>query len=388
MASRRERRQRRLERKPQGQAASRQQRDATPSEQVSSKAKGGLLYRIYHNHYKKLLFIPFFILLLALLQIGLQVAQTGDFLHKGVSLKGGLTLTVPINGEQVTPDQIQALLKKSYPSSDIIVRGISELGTLKGLTIEVESDAQEEEAIRTLEKGIIAQVATVVPSAPDDYSVEVIGPSLGAAFFNQTLKALLIALVLMGMVIFLYFGIGKWIKVIAVLLSIIASIIIFNVSGVFSVSVSIILGVALAVLYVRYSPPSAAVILAAISDIIMTLAVVNVLGIKISTAGIAAFLMLIGYSVDTDILLSTRVLKHKKGTVYDRAVSSFKTGATMTVTSMAAALVGYLVSQSTTIKEIMLIIFIGGIMDLINTWLQNAGIIRLYAERRKAELGE
>ena len=41
--------------------------------------------------------------------------------------------------------------------------------------------------------------------------------------------------------------------------------------------------------------PSIAVIFAAFADIVMTLALVNYLGIKLSTAGIEAFLMLIGY---------------------------------------------------------------------------------------------
>ena len=43
----------------------------------------------------------------------------------------------------------------------------------------------------------------------------------------------------------------------------------------------------------------------------MPLALIDFLGIEISAAGIAAFLMLIGYSVDTDILLTSRALKRK-----------------------------------------------------------------------------
>jgi preprotein translocase subunit SecF len=77
--------------------------------------------------------------------------------------------------------------------------------------------------------------------------------------------------------------------------------------------------------YFRSIAPSLAVILEAFSDIIVTLAIFNLTGIKLSTAGIAAFLMLIGYSVDTDILLSTRVLKRKDGTVMERWQSKYAT---------------------------------------------------------------
>ncbi len=379
MASRRERRQRRLAKKN---ASAPVQAAAAPAPEEPKRAvaKDALRHRIYRDKYRILLFIPFILLVAALLQIGLQTAQTGDFLIKGVSLKGGITLTIPEAPAGVTATGLQTDLHKAFPNEDILVQGISELGQLKGYTIQVAAggDAQ----MQDLENRIMAQVDTIIPGAKGDYSVEIVGPSLGASFFRQTLKAVVIAFLLMGMVIFLYFGENLRAKLAAVALTIIASIIVFQASGLAAILVALVLGLALVFLYIRFSPPSAAVILAAFSDIVVTLAVVNVLGVKLSSAGIAAFLMLIGYSVDTDILLSTRVLKRTKGTIYERIVSSLKTGLTMSITSFVAALAGFLVTQSETIRQIMLIILIGLLADMINTWLQNTGIIRLYAERR------
>src|SRR3989344_606376 len=54
---------------------------------------------VYENQYKKLLIIPFLILLLAFVQIGYQLAATGDFINRDVSLKGGVTVTVPTEQE-------------------------------------------------------------------------------------------------------------------------------------------------------------------------------------------------------------------------------------------------------------------------------------------------
>tara|TARA_B100000315_G_C14507891_1_gene555538 strand:- start:911 stop:1357 length:447 start_codon:yes stop_codon:yes gene_type:complete len=136
-------------------------------------------------------------------------------------------------------------------------------------------------------------------------------------------------------------------------------------------------------LYFRTVVPSIAVILAAFSDMVITLAVVNLMGMKIGTAGIAAFLMLIGYSVDTDILLSTRVLKRKGGTVMKRIYEAMKTGLTMNFTTLVAVSVALIISDSEIISQIMTIIFIGLIVDLINTWIQNVSILRYYIENGK-----
>ncbi|MBU0535935.1 MAG: protein translocase subunit SecF, partial [Nanoarchaeota archaeon] len=172
----------------------------------------------------------------------------------------------------------------------------------------------------------------------DDYSTNFIGSSLGANFFRQTIIAIIIAFVAMAIVVFFYF---------------------------------------------RVPIPAFAVILSALSDIVGTVAIINLLDIKVSTGGIAALLMLIGYSVDTDILLTTRVFKRKEGTLMEGIYSSAKTGLTMTFTSIAAVIVAIVFSQSEALRQIMTILLIGLILDLPNTWIQNAGILRWYMERKK-----
>ena len=118
------------------------------------------------------------------------------------------------------------------------------------------------------------------------------------------------------------------------------------------------------------------------SDIIVTLAIVDLMGMKLSTGGIAAFLMLIGYSVDTNVLLNTRVLKRKNGSVFERVIGAVKTGMMMTLTTMGALIVGIIFVQSAVIKQIMIIVLIGLVVDMINTWIQNVGILRWYMDRK------
>ena len=151
--------------------------------------------------------------------------------------------------------------------------------------------------------------------------------------------------------------------------------------------ISYLLGPILIIIYIINSVPSIAVILAAFCDIVITLAVFNLTGIKLSTAGIAAFLILIGYSVDTDILLTTRVLKRKEGTIVERIYGAMKTGLTMTITTLIVTLIAFIFVQNEVIKQIMLIIFIGLIVDIIMTWIWNVGILRIYLERKERKRG-
>ena len=287
----------------------------------------------YEAKYKFLMLFPFLLVVLALLQISVQYATTGDFVHKGISLKGGSTITIEYK-PSIIPGELEVYLQQQFPRADITVRTISSAG--KVVSIAVDADAQEKAEIDALLSVLKQKLALQEGS----YTIEIIGSSLGESFFKQTITAVAIAFLLMGIVVFAYF---------------------------------------------KTPVPSLAVIFAAFSDITVTLAIFNLTGIKLSTAGIAAFLMLIGYSVDTDILLTSRVLKRREGTIMDKVYSSIKTGLTMTTTTLAAVLVALFLVRSDVVQQIMIILAIGLVIDMIMTWIQNVGILRLYLERKKHE---
>jgi preprotein translocase subunit SecF len=134
--------------------------------------------------------------------------------------------------------------------------------------------------------------------------------------------------------------------------------------------------------------PSIAVILAAVSDIVIAVGGMSLFNINLSIASVGAILMLIGYSVDSDILLTTRVLRRKEGTVTERATGAMKTGLTMSAAAIGSMLVLYIVTviyipEATTLKDIAAVLIIGLLGDLIATWLMNLGIIRWYIDRRQ-----
>ncbi len=132
--------------------------------------------------------------------------------------------------------------------------------------------------------------------------------------------------------------------------------------------------------------PSVAVIYAGIFDVLTALALMALTGIPLGLNSIPALLLLIGYSVDTDILLTTRLLKRRDKTPRKRTLDSMKTGLTMTFTTIAVVLVMLLLSfwyQIEVMFNIAAVILFGLIGDLIITWMMNAPILLWYVERKQ-----
>ena len=299
----------------------------------SQPKKQSLPGKVFDKYYKELLIIPIIILLLSFGMILNHYRVTGEFFARDVSLKGGVTLTIH-SDKQVDVKDLQSFLSQQLGQGDINVRLITQSGRQVGLIIDAAIQQQND-----LDKllGLVQQKMGTLQKS--EYNIQSIGGALGQSFFKEAIVSVLIAFFCMSLVVLIYF---------------------------------------------RNFVPSLFVIWCAFNDIIMPFAVIVLLGVKLSSAGIGAFLMLIGYSIDTDILLTSRVLKGREGTVFERTMGAMKTGMTMSLTALASTTVGYIFSQSDTIKQIMLILSIGLVFDIINTWITNAGILRWYLERKKA----
>ncbi|MDD1723923.1 MAG: protein translocase subunit SecF [Methanospirillum sp.] len=158
--------------------------------------------------------------------------------------------------------------------------------------------------------------------------------------------------------------------------------------AIFALLISFI-GMAIVVFLIfRTFVPSAAIVLSAFADMVMTAGAMNLLGYELSLGTTAALLMLIGYSVDSDILLTSRVLK-RKGKFDEKIQGAYRTGIIMTSTAFAAALAMWIASEIggiQIISEIASVILIGLVFDIMNTWLTNAGIIKWYMTEGKGRL--
>jgi preprotein translocase subunit SecF len=271
-------------------------------------------------NYKVLAVIPIILTIIS----GIFVYTHG--LKQSIDVSGGteITITAPNN---VNIDE----LKKLLPDGVEVKESSSATGTL--IIINAGENVNTEKIDEALKKYFNVDDLNEL-----QYSQKQIGASLSKNFWNQGFKAIGFAFLFMAIVVYVVF---------------------------------------------RTPVPSGAVVLAAISDIIMAVGGMSLFGIPVSTATVAALLMLLGYSVDTDIMLTTRVLKRRMGSLDERIKSAMKTGVTMSITTIIAMLVLYLVvcyivPAAEILKNISAVILFGLTADLMTTWLTNVGILKYY----------
>jgi preprotein translocase subunit SecF len=251
-------------------------------------------------------------------------SQKGDWFIKSIELRGGTVISVSLDSPVATADLESRLSDKFGP---VIIQETRGLGGY-GLSIEVESSANTTEVLSELNANGISTERS---------SVQTIDPGIGASFWFQAQVAVALAFALMAVTVFVIF---------------------------------------------RTFAPSIAVILAAACDMIETVAFMQIFGIQLSLASLAALLMLIGYSVDTDIILTTRVLRMTERSVDERISSAMRTGLTTAGTTIGALAVLYISSVSAVLSQIASVLLIGLVFDIVNTWIQNAAIIKWYAVRK------
>ncbi|AEK20545.1 protein translocase subunit SecF [Methanococcus maripaludis] len=275
-------------------------------------------------NYKVLTIIP---IILALLSLTL-VSVNG--LKESIDVSGGTEISIlaPANTDL-------SVLKEQLPDSEVKISE-SSIGTFVVIKSGLETDV---DSVRAVVKGFF----NVQDLSELSYTEKQIGSVLSSKFWEEGMKAVGFAFIFMAIVVYAIF---------------------------------------------RTPVPSGAVILAAASDMAIALGGMSLFNIPISTATIAALLMLVGYSVDTDIMLTTRVLKRRSGTLDERIAGAMKTGITMSLTTIFAMAVLYLVvtfvvPAADVLANIAAVLLIGLIGDLMLTWMTNAGILKYYVSEYK-----
>jgi len=274
-------------------------------------------------NYKLLIIIPIALQIFAVSVIMNHYLVSGEFFERAIDLKGGTAITV--TSGPVDINSIKSSLSAKFGTVNIReFRGISGTGIIVEFDTETDSD------------GVIQELKSLGIDTRGS-SIESVNPALGEAFWIQGQIGIILAFIMMGVIVFILF---------------------------------------------RTFVPSLAVILSATSDILVTLSMMLIFNIEVSLAAIAALLMLIGYSVDTDIMLTSRLLKTRGSGIPKKIKSAFKTGITMTLTSVVAITAILLSSISPVLAQIASILLMGLLADLVFTWCQNSVILRWYCERR------
>ena len=268
---------------------------------------------------RQMVMIPMVILILSLAILGFNMATTGMPVRPGIDFSGGTAVTLFTTD---TPGQLEQKFQ-GYPLLSI-GEGVNNGKYLK---------------FGPMDDASLQALASLIGAEYPDAKIDQIGASFGKTLQEQALIALIISFTGMAIVVFLAF---------------------------------------------RTLVPAVAVIFCAFTDIAMTAAGMSLVGIDLSLPTVAALLMLIGYSVDSDILLTMRVLK-RQGKLEEKLSGAFQTGIIMTTTTLAAVAAMWVVAfagQITVIWEIATVLLIGLVLDMMNTWLTNAGIIKWFILKR------
>lgn len=282
-------------------------------------------------NFKQMLIFPAILLLVSLLILAYTAftSQTGTPVELGMEFQGGMAM---IFDSAKTPDQ----LKQDFAAYPVIQAREYGGGDRKLVQFGPMTDSA------------LTEVTNKINSEYTNVEIRQMGEVVSKSLQGQALRAILFSFLGMAIVVFLIF---------------------------------------------KTFVPSVAVVISAFADIVFALAMMDVFGIALSVGTVAALLMLIGYSVDTDILLTTRLLK-RKGELNDKIKDAMKTGMTMTLTTLAALIALFLVSSGSylissftridIIRDVSVVLIFGLIADIINTWMTNVGILKWYLEKGAA----
>jgi len=284
-------------------------------------------------NFKQMLIFPVILLLLSISILAYTTYKTGSPLELGLEFKGG---TAIIFDSLKTPDQLKEEFQ-NYPGVEVRQYSVGDRKIMEFSPMDA-----------SLKDALIAKVKSESTN-PDTVEISDMGEQFSKSLQGQAVRAIVISFVFMAIVIFIIY---------------------------------------------KTFVPSIAVVISAFADITFAAAMTDVFGIFLSLGTVAALLMLIGYSVDTDILLTTRLLK-RKGELNDKIKDAMVTGLTMTLTALAALIAMFFVSSGLIIsftridiiRDISVVLIFGLIADIINTWMTNVGILKWYIEKgtRKME---
>lgn len=252
--------------------------------------------------------------------------KTGDFVIKDVDLKGGNLITIE-TPEPVSSEHVERLLSAEFGS--VFVSGLQS-ATGYGAKIEVASEVKTSDVISVLEADGIEITG---------FTEEVVGPALGQQFFEEITRMIAVAFILMSIVIFVIY---------------------------------------------RNPVSSFGIVFSGLANIVTTLAIVTFFGVSISFAGFAGLLMLIAYTIDTNIVLTTKVLKSNSQDFKIQYRRALKTGVMLIATITITMLIAMMLSSSKLLVNISQVLVVGFLVDLLFTWVFNAGLLEWWIRRKSA----
>jgi len=272
---------------------------------------------------KRMIVYPLVVFIVALIVLAVHFPQLG------IDLKGGVVVTVyGVNVQNTGTFAKELSAKLGVPVRVESFKGIN----VYGIRVYAPAGIDPQKII-----GVLKKVFPPNKYPNVSYSHTEVLPTFGKVAQAQGIRAIVYAFIGMAFVVFIFF---------------------------------------------RNPVSSLAIIFSAFSDMVIAVASMGLLGVQLTTATIAALLMLIGYTVDSNILLTTKLVKQRVSDLSEAYLSAVSTGFTMSTTTLGALVVLYVVTTSDVIRNIAIVLIFGLLADFMNTWIFNAGVLRWYLGKK------
>jgi preprotein translocase subunit SecF len=285
----------------------------------------GMEIKLTEKKFRKLLIIPLILILLSLSFLAIGYIRDGTPIKRGIDLEGGVQFTIRYS-TPVNTNDFESSLRSALGTRDIDVTATTNPTTRQQetLIISVGGDLDNDQVLSAIENYLNIELGQ------KDYSVRALGSSLASTFWTQALWVFAFAFIFMASVVFFFF---------------------------------------------RKLATSGTIVLAISADIIIILGFMSILNLRLSLATIAALLMIIGYGVDSNILLANKLVKEHRGDLFNGIRSALHTGLTMSATTLSALTALMIFANSIVLREIAGVLLIGLLADLVNTWILNANLL-------------
>lgn len=252
----------------------------------------------------------------------------------GIDFEGGTLVQIRFGHEVNTPQLRSALVPLGLGNSEIQI-----LGDPKEAIIRLQEKGETETLVETLREALV----TVMPDAsPDFRRVETVGPKIGAELRGKAITAILSALL------------------------VITAYIAFRFQFKFAVGA----------------------LVALVHDVIITLGIFSIMGYEISLAIIAAFLTIVGYSLNDTIVIFDRIRENLKkikqerhDTIINRSINESLSRTIITSLTTFVVVLTLWVAGGEVIKYFAFAIMIGVIVGTYSSVFVASPIVLLWERR-------
>src|SRR3989338_2855223 len=145
--------------------------------------------------------IPIVLIVLSVILVSYKYITTGELFNKDISLKGGVTVTIPSENE-IDIKKVSGVLASELNGKQFNIMQLGSGISQSGIIIDVDIDGNNQQDVDSFINSVENALGF---SIGENYNLGFIGSSLGESFFRETMIAVLLAFISMGIVVIIYF---------------------------------------------------------------------------------------------------------------------------------------------------------------------------------------